>query len=183
MEFRTLIIALQKLYSGIFLRALQNRKGLGGHRKKRQYKGDVASPLHDYIDKISERARGENNPAPAVDEPTGSPEARDSHQPDGSGDTMEKGSSPALKSYFENRKAATMIVPEIGKKLRESAWTHLHEAIRYSRKGDRVNARMHADLADGTLREAVQYMSRKDFEALLLDIKSRFDEVLEDTGK
>ncbi len=177
----SLIQTLQKLYSRMVLFALHYGKGHGIHRVARHHDGDIASPLYDYIDRIAKRAhlRGKPDEHKFVKPSTVGPEATTSHQ----GDDVRAGvtsrsKNRALAGYFEGQKTATLLIPKIGNKLKNSTWEHLHEAIRFGRMGDIKNAKLHADLANSTLKEAVQYMSREEFEELLGEIEQKFDDVL-----
>lgn len=181
MDYRSLISEIQNLYSRIFARTLNFGKGLGKSWTRRRHNRDIASPLYAYLDRIEKKPEMAS-PAVHTPGPGSSTSIRKDVPTGNSARHPAAAQAPDLNNYYRSRKASTLLVPEIGQKLRDSAWTHLHEAIRYSRTGDMENARMHADLADGTLREAVQYMSRKDFEALLEEIKDRFEEMIDDTG-
>ena len=181
LNYHSLISEILDLYSRVVARSLRIGRGLGKVWTKRHHDETIASPLHDYLDRIDKKSKVENNTIDSAGSGASTENQENRSKNKDARDTPSD-ESPEFEKYFQSRKAATLLVPEIGKKLRDSAWTHLHEAIRYSRKGDMENARLHADLADGTLKEAVQYMSRKDFEELLMEIKSKFEEVLGDTG-
>jgi hypothetical protein len=172
MNLDALIKSLQKLYTEMASRALKIRRGLAGHWKSRHHGGSIASPLDRYIEKIASQS---GSGAPAAN-----------HTGDDAPSATEfgpgrAGSAGALKNYLDSRKAATVVAPELGNRLKQSVWRHLHEAIRYGRLGDLKNAKMHSVLADEALKEAVQFMSRDDFAALLDEIQTKFEEVLKET--
>lgn len=180
-EHGSLIQTLQRLYSRMVLFALNYRNGDGKYRSVRRHDGDVASPLYEYIDRIANKAQtrggsGENK----TEKPSANgPEVNTFRQSDGAAVDASVSKKPrALAGYFEGQKTATLLIPEIGKKLKNSTWEHLHEAIRFGRMGDIKNAKLHADLANGTLKEALQYMSRDDFKEFLGEIERKFDDVL-----
>lgn len=180
-EHGSLLQILQKLYFRIALFVFHNRTGNGKHRAVRRHDGDIATPLHDYIDRIASKVqtRGEPDEHKIAKPSAVGPEAITSHQRDDVRAGAAARSKPhALASYFEGRKAATLLIPEIGKKLKNSTWAHLHEAIRFGRMGDIKNAKLHADLANGTLKEALQYMTREEFKEFLGEIEKKFDDVL-----
>jgi hypothetical protein len=180
-EHSSFIQTLQKLYSSMVLFALNIGKKDGKHRSIRHHDGDIATPLHDYIEWIAQGAKARPGSEPDSGAEPLTPGSIDisSHT---SRDIADGGSGTkkprALARYFAGHNAATIMVPGMGEKLKKSTWGHLHEAIRFGRTGDVKNAKLHADLANGTLKEAIQYMSRDDFEDFLGEIEKKFDEVL-----
>lgn len=180
-ELSSLIQSLQKLYSRMALFVLNYRTGHGKHRSVRHYNGDIASPLYEYIDRIVSHAQtrnepGENNVTRFPTKESGATALRQSDS--ATSETSVSTMSSELADYFKDRKSTTLLIPEVGKKLKNSTWKHLHEAIRYGRIGEIKNAKLHADLANGTLKEALQYMSREEFKEFLDEIEKKFDEVL-----
>ena len=172
LEHGALIQALQRLYNRMALFAYHYRSGLGKHRAVRRHDGDIVSPLHDYIDRISNSAKSgiELEKIETAENHAVGPEARASRADEDTAVARDRQKTRALARYFIGNNVATMLVPEIGKKLKNRTWEHLHEAIRFGRAGDIKNAKLHADLANGTLKEAVQYMSRQEFEEFLGEI-------------
>ena len=180
-EHGSLIQALQNLYSRMVLFALYYRNGHGIHRAVRRHDGDITSPLYNYIDRIAIKAqpRGKPDEHKFVKTSAVGQEASTSHRSDDVRAGVTSRSKPrALVGYFEGRKIATLLIPKIGNKLKNSTWEHLHEAIRFGRMGEIKNAKLHADLANGTLKEALQYMSREEFEEFLGEIENKFNDVL-----
>lgn len=179
-EHGSLIQILQKLYARMVLFALQLGRGHEIHRAVRHHNGDIASPLYDYIDRIVKMAQPGSQPGENKTKSFAvGPGAVTSRQSDnvGAGVTG-RSKNHVLAGYFEGQKAATFSIPKIGKKLKNSTWEHLHAAIRFGRMGDIKNARLHADLASGTLKEALQFMSREEFREFLGEIERKFDDVL-----
>lgn len=172
----SLIQTLQKLYSRMVLYALHPRSGHAKHRLVRRDDSDIATPLYDYIDEIASSAqtRDKSEKIKVIHPVVAGQEVKTTR----SGDNSKADVHPVLAGYFEGRKAATLLIPEIGEKLKISTWEHLHETIRFGRMGDIKNAKLHADLANGTLKEALQYMSRKEFQGFLSEIEKKFNDVL-----
>lgn len=180
-EHSSFIQTLQKLYSRMVLFALNIGKTDGKHNPARYHDGDIATPLHDYIEWIAKGAK--TRPGPELDTISESSTSRpidtaSSHSRETRAGVSDIKKPRALARYFEGHNAATLLVPGLGEKLKNTTWAHLHEAIRFGRLGDIKNAKLHADLANGTLKEAIQYMSREDFEEFLGEIEKKFDEVL-----
>lgn len=180
-EHDSFIQTLQKLYSRMVLSAFSYGKTIGKRRSVRHHDGDIATPLHDYIEWIAKGAkvRPGSEPDSGAEPPTPRSIDISSHSSRDSGAGASGTKKPrALARYFEGHNAAMLLVPGMGEKFKNSTWGHLHEAIRFGRLGDIKNAKLHADLANGTLKEAIQYMSRSDFEKFLGEIEKKFNEVL-----
>lgn len=170
----SLLNKLVQLYNQLAMRAMELRHNIGKGWRERHHHKDITSPLHDYIGKLADKAAADDTPNPdrsnALAEGVAMPKARPG--------ATASNKSAGLHEYFQNRKAASILSPELGNKLKESTWHHLHEAIRLGRTGDKKNAGMHVDLANHTLKEAVQYMRREDFADLLDQIEAKLQEAL-----
>ena len=65
----------------------------------------------------------------------------------------------------------------MGKKLKDSTWSHIHTALMQARKGDVSTAKLHADIANGALKEAAHYMSEADYKLLCSEVEKSFEEL------
>ena len=67
--------------------------------------------------------------------------------------------------------------PYLGKKLKDSTWSHIHTALLHTRQGDISNAKLHADIASEALKEAAHYMSEEDHKVLCEEVAKAFKEL------
>jgi hypothetical protein len=182
----SVILGLQKLYSKVAQLVFQYRKQFTQYWPMRRHEGDIRSPLNDYIELIARQARvgseaGQDS-MPGLAATISTTNEADHVDSVDSGDT-DRIVVPSLAKHFESRSAATVFIPGVGEKLKNSVWNHLHEAIRLGRQGDTKNARLHADLANGALKEAVKYMSQEQFSALIAEVEQKLREVLTEVSK
>ncbi len=65
----------------------------------------------------------------------------------------------------------------MGEKLKDSTWSHIHTAMLHARQGDVNNAKLHADIANGALKEAAHYMTEEDYKVLCAEVTKAFKEI------
>ena len=82
-----------------------------------------------------------------------------------------------LSKYFKERKKGHGLQPAIKDKLRQSVWGHINASIRCARRGDKLNAQMHADIANNAFKEISHYMPEKQYLELSAKVKERLNEL------
>jgi len=65
----------------------------------------------------------------------------------------------------------------MGERMKDSTWSHINTSLRKARKGETVNARLHAQIANDALKEAAHYMSAEDYQELCSDVAKAFEEL------
>ncbi|MFV9616288.1 MAG: hypothetical protein ACNYZG_10050 [Gammaproteobacteria bacterium] len=78
------------------------------------------------------------------------------------------------KKIFTSKIASN---PYMGDKLKDSTWSHIHTALLQARQGNAYNAKLHADIANGALKEAAHYMSEENYKALCGEVAKAFKEL------
>lgn len=58
----------------------------------------------------------------------------------------------------------------MGEKLKDSTWTHLHAATLQARQGNAIKAKLHAGIADDALKEAASYLTDEDYKVLCEEV-------------
>ena len=78
------------------------------------------------------------------------------------------------KKIFTSKIAANQYM---GEKLKDSTWSHIHTALLHARQGDVSNAKLHADIANGALKEAAHYMTEEDYNVFCGEVAKAFKEL------
>jgi len=63
----------------------------------------------------------------------------------------------------------------MGERMKNSTWSHINASLRKARKGETVNARLHAHIANDALNEAAHYMSAEDYQELCSEVAKAFE--------
>ncbi|MFW2374768.1 MAG: hypothetical protein ACN4GM_16715 [Gammaproteobacteria bacterium] len=179
---QSLLSDLKQLYSQVTLSLFNKRMGLY-HKDSHVVDGrDVSAKLSDQIEKL---AAAEQAKASLKSQPIPSPEVSESVESDTASEATPTQSSrsklsavgrivTALSSHFRGRSGNEM-QPQISEKLKDSAWSHLHTALRHARQGELVTANLHADIACNALKEVAHYISDEEYTELSAEV----DKVLE----
>lgn len=86
-----------------------------------------------------------------------------------------------LSKYFKEKKNGVEADPGIKDKLKHSVWDHINASIACARKGDKRNAKMHADIASTAFKEVEHYMPKDQYSVLRTKVNNRLD-VLQKNG-
>jgi len=76
--------------------------------------------------------------------------------------------------YIKQNKSSAVSHSHIGAKLRESAWEHIHSAIRFAKQGAVDKAKVHADIAGHAIEEASHYLNSEEYSDLVNRIEDYF---------
>jgi len=87
------------------------------------------------------------------------------------------GTFSGLGRYFKSARTAVVLDPELSKKLKKSAWNHIHTAFRLARQGEARTAKLHLDIASQALKEAAHYMSREEHIAFTVEVEEKLGEI------
>ncbi|MEN8764205.1 MAG: hypothetical protein ABF290_17475 [Thiogranum sp.] len=180
-EINALLHALQKLYARITSLVLHKRMDSYREEADSVADHDLASLLSDHIDRLA-APRPENS---------GEQQHRVSEQ---KVQTVTQNSTPGrphadhqvsivgrtfsgLGRYLKSSRTETVLDPELSKKLKMSAWHHIHTALRLARQGEAETAKLHLDIASQALKEAAHYMSREEHIALIVEVEEKLGEI------
>lgn len=86
----------------------------------------------------------------------------------------------SIKALFHGKKIFTPLKnndPYLGEKLKESTWSHIHAAQLHARQGNKINAKLHAGIANEALKEAANFMTENDYKVLCDEIASIFKQL------
>jgi len=179
-EIKTLIHALQKLYARITSLVLHKRMGSYRDEVGSVADHDLATLLSDHIDRLA--APGPENSdrtQPQVSEQkvqaaTQKPSPGRTHS--GHQVSIVSRTLNGLGRYFKLSRTES-VDPELSKKLKNSAWNHIHTALRLARQGEARTAKLHLDIANQALKEAAHYMSREDHIAFTVEVQEKLGEI------
>lgn len=183
---QSLLGDLKRMYSSVTLSLFNQRMGLY-HKDSHALAGrDVSAKLSDQIEKLAAAEKTRPSPQPQQTqslssiEPvqtdiTNTPDQMQSsrHQPSVVGRIV-----TALSSHFKGR-ASYEMQPQLSDKLKASAWSHVHSALRYARQGDEVNAKLHAGIACNALKEVEHYISDEACDELSAEVDKLLDQIKE----
>lgn len=184
---QSLLGDLKRLYSDITLSLFNKRMGLYNKGSHALTGHDVSARLSDHIEKLAAAEKAKPSPQPQS-QPTQSPISAEAIQTDttDSGHTESSRSRPsvvgqivtALSSHLKGQ-ASYEIQPQLSEKLKNSAWSHVHSALRYARQGDEVNAKLHVNIACNALKEAEHYISDEACDELSAEVEKLLEQIKE----
>ncbi|MCW8955927.1 MAG: hypothetical protein OQL09_03520 [Gammaproteobacteria bacterium] len=181
---QSLLSDLKRLYSNITLSLFNKRMGLYNKDHHAMSSQNVSAKLSDHIEKLAavEKTRpAQQTPSQAAAEPA----QTETTELDQAADvrpskTVVGRIVTALSSHFRGR-AGYEMQPELSEKLKNSAWSHVHTALRYARQGDESNAKLHANIACNALKEAEHYMSDEACAELSSEVDKLLEQIKEQT--
>jgi len=168
-----LLHALRELYLRFSKIELHRRIGLYRHNSGTNKAPDISTPLTRHIDKLA--SFGKQNGAADVHSPT----ARASEKPAKLYTANPPDWQPAwLKTVFTRLRRPDNISTSkkasdhtMGEKLKDSAWLHIHTALMQARRGETRTAKLHADIANGAIKEAAHFMNEEDYKVLCGEVE------------
>lgn len=180
-KINALLHALQRLYARITSLLLHKRMGSYREEAGSVADHDLTTLLSDHIDRLAEprpansgksprRVSGDDVHTATQNSTPGRPHAV--HRVSIVSRTLN-----ALGRYFKSGQTKTVLDPELSKKLKKSAWDHIHTALRLARQGDARTAKLHLDIASQALKEAAHYMSREEHIAFTVEVEEKLGEI------
>lgn len=186
---QSLLSDLKRLYSDITLSLFNKRMGLYNKDSHALTGHDVSARLSDHIERLAaaEKAKPSSQPQTQQSKSQVSAEHAQTDTVD-LGHTESSRPSPsvvgqvvsALSSHLKGR-ASYEMQPQLSEKLKDSAWNHVHSALRYARQGDEVNAKLHVGIACNALKEVEHYMSDEACAELSAEVDTLLDQIKEQT--
>jgi len=180
-EINALLNALQRIYARITSLLLHKRMDSYREEAGSVADHDLASLLSDHIDRLAaprpdnsgeeqHRVSGQKVQTATQNSSPGRPHA--DHQVSIFSRTFN-----GLGRYFKSSRTETILDPELSKKLKKSAWNHIHTALRLARQGEARTAKVHLDIASQALKEAAHYMSREEHIAFTVEVEEKLGEI------
>lgn len=158
-----LLSVLKSLFSEIMQRNLSQRLNL--QRKKTAGDSvDISETLHRHLNQINTEHR--NDSATIV---SGSSQIAGTTETDAEvhsrGVDHQSEENNRLREHLSELRSRSYTDSYMGERLAKSTWEHVYRAECKARKGDDVNARLHADIAAQAMKEAQKYMKEDEYEA------------------
>jgi hypothetical protein len=172
-EFKTLIGTLQALYSRLAQLVIGMRGQTGAKKGGGDSEQGVENLLSDRLEKlaaVSDRERrGSKGEATqgTLHSPPGVGAQRSRPSP------TEGAAIPEFTQHFHDRGADELVGASVGEKIKSRALEHMNKALLLARKGDRENARLHADIANSAVKEAARYMTEEEYGKFVALVKER----------
>ncbi len=175
-EIKTLIGSLQQLYSRMVQTFVDRRsrklsKGVGGDAGR-----GIQTLLSERLDKLAAASDGSagggggDKPHLTVGGISGM-EAPSRHQGVAGGAL-----SPETASHFHERGADDLVHSSVGEQIKARALEHVNKSLLLARQGDRANARLHADITNGAVKEAARFMDAEEYKEFVDLVKARLEE-------
>lgn len=172
-----LLEALKQLYFRIMALHAESRARTSMKQSNVSITQDISSPLFQVIDKLA------TNTTYVSSDSSGSPDpgavkvthehVTISREPDSWKELGE------LSLHLKDSHRYTGQALDMGQRLMQSTWEHLHTSIRLARQGDSNAARVHAELSSNALNEAIHYLS----EAVYSEFSEEVMKALENINK
>jgi len=180
-HYNSLLEALRSLYSKVA--SLELNKRLQSYRRDggADIEIDIAGQLFDHVSRLASSQAAKPVVKAATPASHDAQPSADTGRPDASGptDAVHEPSAEvgALSQHFDAGRSGSHLNPEMGGVLRKRTWEHIHAALRLARQGDAKNARLHVDLANAALAEAVHYMADNEIEEFVAEVKQKLEEL------
>ena len=84
------------------------------------------------------------------------------------------GAESDFAKHLKLSKSSEVSHSHMGDKLKESAWEHIHSAIRFAKQGQVDKAKVHADIAGHAIEEAGHYISHEEYSVLVNRMEDYF---------
>jgi hypothetical protein len=172
-EIKTLIGTLQALYSRLAQMVIGVRGQAGPKKGGGGSEQGVENLLSERMEKlvaVSEREgkgfKGEATPGTLHSPPSVGAQRSHRRPPEGAAE-------PEFTQHFHDRGADELVGASVGEKIKSRALEHMNKALLLARKGDRENARLHADIANSAVKEAARYMSEGEYGEFVNLVKER----------
>jgi len=158
-NIKTLLLALQKLYSRMASRVLHHRMSSTRKASPAETEHDIAAMLSDHISELA--ATSESNikdGIPSQASPsTSTPKA--------------SGKLSGLAKYFRRRPSTPLMQRHVGAKIKKRARDHIYSSLLLASEGDAEAARIHANIADLAMKESANYMSAEEYATFVADMR------------
>jgi hypothetical protein len=174
-EFKSLIGTLQQLYSRLVQMVIGVRRQIIPKTGAGASEQGVENLLSERLEKLAavSEQKGESSDEDAAPEALHSAPgvgAQRSHE----GRTG-AAAAPDFTQHFHDRGADELVGASVGEKITSRALEHMNKALLLARKGDRANARLHADIANSAVKEAARYMSEGEYREFVNMVKERLN--------
>jgi len=181
LSFRALIHAIEKIYLRMALIVLQKR--MGGYHKQaslseKSYTPNIKSMLLECVDEIINSHQDDHEGPRDVDEAIISDATSNRHShasPAFKPCVVSKENVGELSRYFKARISGSGLHHGIEEKLEHATWEHIHATIRYARRGDKRNAKLHANIASSACKELAHYMDGEHYQKFIMAIEKELN--------
>jgi len=170
-ELKALIDLLSGLYMKISNRLWRDRLDTEKYSNIAGETGKLGDSLEEHFEKTAADPSDSISATPA--------DSNWDEAPDRSAVIPTEGSiASRLGRFFRRKNRPGHLPPRLGEKLQSSALGHINKAMRLSRQGNREGAKLHARLAEDSMREAGRYMQDDAY----LEFKQRVETRLKSMG-
>ena len=172
-EISNLISALRNLYFRVSELELIRRTSVYQNRASADMVSDISTSLVSQIEKIAHESQKTKVVVNSVRE---KPDKNDkqAQQVKNSQTQAEQDIKEldGLAKHYKESAAKNEQSNYLGEKLKSSTWSHLQSALMHARLGDGAVAKLHAVIADQSLKEAAHYMDVEDYKILTEEVRS-----------
>lgn len=159
----SLLSVLKSLFSELMQLTLEQRLNLQ-RRKSAGDSVDITEKLNKHLDQINTEHRNESATNSSVSSPVDSSAGADT-EVRSQGVDQKHEESNRLREYLNDVRSRSYTDSYMGERLVKSTWEHVYQAECKARKGDDVNARLHANIAAQAMKEAQKFMKEDEYEA------------------
>jgi hypothetical protein len=172
-EIKTLIGTLQQLYSRLVQFLIGTRRRAGSSNSGAAGAQGIESLLSEHLEKlaVASEKKGDSPAGDVSHETVGDGPGVGGRHPRRSREGAD--AAPEFTQHFHDLGAGELVGASVGEKIKSRALEHMNKALLLARQGDRVNARLHADIANSAVKEAARFMTEGEYGEFVDLIKER----------
>ncbi len=187
--YSSLIQAIEKIYYSIAWTGVQKR--MDSYNKDGQgnsgYADGIHSPLMAAIDEMTIDQQHTEDEVQHSDDPVPGSPATDLYSPlphnDNKARVFTTEDVGDLSKHFREHRNESGLSSGIVEKLEHSTWQHINAAIRYAKKGEHQNAKIHADIANSACKELAHFMYEEQYKDFIVEIENHLENLKQTSQK
>lgn len=156
-----LLDSIKRLYSRIMALHAESRARSSLNHSNTTVIQDIASPLSQVIDKLA--ANATSKPVNTVDSTELEQEETSYNRATITRENVSQAEPGELSLHLKDTHRYSGPSQDTGDRLIQSTWEHLHASIRLARQGNAEAARLHAELTNNALNEAMHYLPESEY--------------------
>lgn len=167
-----LLDALRNLYSKVVLRALHLRMHSNNKTYKSNHHHDISKHLTRHIEHLTKVESPTKN---GIN--TANTFIRNGDNQNNQNKRLITTLFDGFSKFLKSDKTHSRQYVYLSERLKKSAWTHIHSALRMARQGDKTSAKLHADIANSALKEASHYMPVEEYKVFCEEVTDALSEI------
>lgn len=173
---RSLLRILRRLYASIMMLYMKNLTRSNREQVAADMSLSIISPLSECVEKLAGNAT--RDMGVAASSRSGTVCNIDAHDPAPLMPVSSVDTGPdKLSVFFRNTHRHSAVSLDVGDRLMQHTWEHIHASIRIAHQGDVKTARLHAELANNAFKEATHYLSPPVYSRFAHEVTKALNEI------